>query len=236
MLGGGLMPFSSTLVMGTPGSGKTLLGLSFLAEGGARDEPGLIAGFHESAHDLATTAAGIGLDLGAHVERGLVRVLWDPPLELSADAWAWRLLAAVEEHQVRRVFIDSLTDVQRLIISPIRLSTYVPALVNELRALGATTLMAAEIDSFADERLAVPVPSASATMDNGVLLRQVELNSELHRLITVLKARQAATDPAIRSFVIGDHGIVVRSPFSARSGLLVGRAGGENGPDPELEP
>jgi circadian clock protein KaiC len=36
MLGGGLMPFSSTLVLGTPGAGKTLLGLSFLAEGASR--------------------------------------------------------------------------------------------------------------------------------------------------------------------------------------------------------
>ena len=35
MLGGGLLPFSSTLVTGTPGSGKTVLGLSFLLEGPA---------------------------------------------------------------------------------------------------------------------------------------------------------------------------------------------------------
>ena len=223
MLGGGLMPFSSTLVVGTPGAGKTLLGLSFLAEGASRGERGLVAGFHETAAELTNTAAGIGLDLGRHIDTGLVRVLWDPPLEISADAWAWRLLAAVAEHRPRRVFVDAITDVQRLMASPQRTPTYVAALVNELRVRGATALIAAEIEAYADARLVVPVPAASATMDNGILLRQVELHSELRRLASVLKARQAATDPAIREFVIGDRGIVVTRPFAATSGLLIGR-------------
>ncbi len=230
MLGGGLVPFSSTLVLGTPGAGKTLLGLSFLAEGASRGERGLIAGFHETAADLARTAGGIGLGLGRHVDDGLVRVLWDPPLEVSVDAWAWRLLAAVAEYRPRRVFLDAITDVQRLIAVPQRMPGYVAALVNELRARGTTTLIAAEIDAYADEKVAVPLPAASATMDNAVLLRHVELRSELHRLVSVLKARQAPTDPAIRAFTIGGEGITVAGPFAATSGLLTGRAAGDPAP------
>jgi len=224
MLGGGLMPFSSTLVLGTPGAGKTLLGLSFLAEGASRGERVLMAGFHETAADLVRTAAGIGLDLGRHVDDGRLRVLWDPPLEVSVDAWAWRLLAAIAEHRPRRVFLDALSDVQRLIAVPERMPAYAAALVNELRARGATTLIAAEIDAYSDDRLAVPVPAASAIMDNGVLLRHVELRSELHRLVSVLKARQAPTDPAIRAFTIGSEGITVTGRFAVTSELLTGRA------------
>ncbi|CAA9529411.1 MAG: hypothetical protein AVDCRST_MAG73-788 [uncultured Thermomicrobiales bacterium] len=231
MLGGGLMPFSSTLVMGTPGAGKTLLGLSFLAEGARRGERGLIAGFHETTGDLVMTAAGIGLDLRLPIDAGLVRVLWDAPLEVSVDAWAWRLLEAVAEHRPRRVFIDAITDVQRLLAAPQRMPTYTAALVNELRARGATAMIAAEIDAYAEEQLLAPVPAASATMDNGILLRQVELRSELHRLVSVLKARRAATDPAIRAFTIGGQGISVAGPFAATSGLLTGRAAAAD-PDP----
>ena len=125
---------SSTLVMGTPGAGKTLLGLSYLLEGARRGERGLLAGFHETEAALMSTAARIGLDLQGAIESGLIRILWDPPLELSADAWAWRLLAAVEEHRPRRVFIDALTDIQRFIASPQRMPTFTAALTNELRA------------------------------------------------------------------------------------------------------
>jgi circadian clock protein KaiC len=211
--------------MGTPGSGKTLLGLSFLMEGAARGERGLLAGFHETEPDLITTAARIGLDLRGAIATGMVRVLWDPPLELSADAWAWRLLAAVDHHRPERVFIDALTDIQRFISSPQRMPTYASALTNELRARGATALIATEIDAYVDDQLIVPVPAASATMDNGILLRQIELRSSLHRLVSVLKSRQMETDPTIRGFLISDQGIVVNSPFAgATSGLLTGRA------------
>ena len=103
--------------------------------------------------------------------------------------------------------------------------TYSAALTNELRARGATALIATEIDAYVDDQLVVPVPAASATMDNGILLRQVEIRSTLHRLVSVLKSRQMGTDPTIRSFVVNDQGIVVDSPFAgAASGLLTGRA------------
>jgi circadian clock protein KaiC len=224
MLGGGLLPLSSTLVMGTPGAGKTLLGLSFLLEGARHGEHGLLAGFHETPDDLIATAAGIGLDLQSPITDGLIRILWDPPLELSADAWAWRLLATVEEHRPRRVFIDAITDIHRLMAAPERMPIFAAALTNELRVRGVTALVSTEIDAYVDEQLAVPVPAASATMDNGILLRQVELRSALHRLVSVLKARQLGTDPAIREFVIGSDGISISGPFAATAGLLTGSA------------
>ena len=230
MLGGGLMPFSSTLLMGTPGAGKTLLGLSFLLEGARRGERGLLAGFHETEPALMSTAARIGLDLRGALESGLIRIRWDPPLELSADAWAWRLLNAVEEHRPRRVFIDALTDIQRFVASPQRMPTFTAALTNELRALGATALIATEIDAYVDEQLAVPIPAASATMDNGLLVRQVEIRSSLLRLVSILKARQIGTDPAIREFVISDQGIAVSRPFPASTGLLTGRVATDESP------
>jgi circadian clock protein KaiC len=224
MLGGGLLPRSSTLVMGTPGAGKTILGLSFLLEGASRGEPGLIAGFHETDADLVATAAGIGRDLRGAIEAGLIRIMWDPPLELSADAWAWRLLAMIDEQRPRRVFLDAITDIQRFTDAPSRMPMYIAALSNELRARGATALVATEIDAYVDQQLAVPVPALSATMDNGILLRQVELGSSLHRIISVLKARQMATDPAIHEFAISNGGIAVGGPLAAVKGLLTGSA------------
>jgi circadian clock protein KaiC len=179
---------------------------------------------------LMSTAARIGLDLRGAIESGLIRILWDPPLELSADAWAWRLLDAVEEHRPRRVFIDALTDIQRFIASPQRMPNFTAALTNELRGLGATALIATEIDAYVDEQLAVPIPAASATMDNGILVRQVEIRSSLLRLVSILKARQIGTDPAIREFVVSDQGITVSQPFSASTGLLTGRVAAHESP------
>jgi circadian clock protein KaiC len=224
MMGGGLMPLSTTLVMGTPGAGKTILGLSFVMEGAVRGERGLLVTFHETETDLCATAQRVGLDLRSHVDSRMVRVLWHAPLELSVDEWAWRVLAAVEEQRPTRIYIDALTDVHRLITAPERTPMFVTALVNEIRNHGATTLISAEIDAYASDELAVPVPAASAAMDNCLLLRHVEIHGQLRRLIAVPKVRQAVSDPAIREVQITVRGMNVAYPIQDTSGLLTGRA------------
>lgn len=80
-----------------------------------------------------------------------------------------------------------------------RIPTFITALTNELRMLGATVFFTAEIDAYVDDNLQTPIAPASATMDNGILLRHVELSSELRRVVSVLKARQSETDPATRA-------------------------------------
>lgn len=223
MLSGGLLSGSTTLLLGTPGGGKTVLGLHFLTEGARRGEPGLIATFQETPADLASTADRAGMQLGAHIAAGDVRVLWRPPLELGPDAWAWDLLAVVEEHQPKRLVIDAFTDLLGLFADPERQTRFAHALTNELRRRGVTTIFTFEIDTFVGQELATPVPNVSAMMDAGIVVRSVELESRLRHLVSVLKLRQSHFDPTIREFVIGDEGIVVGEPLPAR-GVLTGLA------------
>lgn len=62
--GGGLPAGRSTLVCGAPGSGKTLLGATFLVHGAVRyNEPGVLMSFEENAQDLADDVASLGFDL-----------------------------------------------------------------------------------------------------------------------------------------------------------------------------
>jgi circadian clock protein KaiC len=221
------------MVLGTPGAGKTLLGLHFLTEGARRGEPGLVAAFHEPPDALAASAAGVGADLGPHLASGLVRVLWRPPLELSPDEWARDLLAAVAEHRPRRLVVDAFTDLARLFADPGRQVGFLTSLTNELRMLDVAALVAVELDAYAGPSLLPPIPAVSASMDNGLLLRTAELGPRLVRVVSVLKTRQAPFDHAIRGFAIGPAGIEVGEPFAAAGGLLTGEArrGGGNGED-----
>jgi circadian clock protein KaiC len=223
MTANGMAVGSSTLIFGTPGAGKTLLGLHFLAEGARRGEAGLIASFHETAPALASTADQAGMDLGPHIASGLVRVLWRPPLELAPDEWAWHLLAAVDEHKPRRLVVDAFSDLAGTFAVPQRQTRFASALTNQLRHRGVTSLFLLEIDQFAGPELTIPVPNVSATMDTGILLRTIELRSSLRRLVSILKQRQTAFDHTIREFTIGSRGITVGEPFEATA-LLTGTA------------
>ena len=222
MLGGGLLPGSATLLVGNPGAGKTLSGLRFVVEGAERGEPGLVAGFHEGPERLAATASGVGIDLGRHLASGLVRVAWRPPLELDPDAWAWGLLAEIAGHRPRRLVVDALTDVHRHIRPPDRAADWMAALANRLRADGVTTLFVVELDTVVGRELRIPLDAVSAAVDNVLLLRHVELGSRLHRLVSVLKARRTAYDPALREYAIGAAGIAVQEPFPGAGPLLTG--------------
>jgi len=234
MLGGGLPPGSSTLLVGNPGAGKTLTGLQFIVAGAEQGERGLIAGFHESPQRLVATAAAIGLDLGRHLDAGLVRILWQLPIDLMPDAWAHTLLATVAAHPPARLFVDSLPDVQQHIVPADRLSDFVTALVTTLREAGVTSLFAAELDTLVGPELRLPIPDISAAMDNGILLRHAELESRLHRLVSILKMRQSTADPTIREYGISERGITVGEPFSQVTALLTGsaRPAGASAPPP----
>src|ERR1700712_4935601 len=63
ILGGGLPSKHLYLVEGTPGAGKTTLGLQFLLEGRARGERGLYVTLSETAVELHTVAASHGWNL-----------------------------------------------------------------------------------------------------------------------------------------------------------------------------
>jgi len=61
---GGLPRGRPTLVCGGPGSGKTLLALTFLVNGASLfDEPGVLLTFEESAEEMADDVASLGFDL-----------------------------------------------------------------------------------------------------------------------------------------------------------------------------
>jgi circadian clock protein KaiC len=209
MLGGGLRAASSTLVLGATGTGKTLLGLSFLAEGLKRNESAVYSGFYESPDRLLATADGIGLGLRRHFETGRLRIDWRPPVELFMDAWADRLLRLVRTVQPRRLFIDGLNAIRDGATYPERLSPFLTALCNELSALEVTTAISGETHPILDQSVDIPVPGVSPLVENTIVLRFVEEGSGLARRIAVLKVRGSAHDTAMREFSITSTGIRV---------------------------
>src|SRR5687767_16026404 len=66
---GGLPKGRPTLICGGPGSGKTLLALTFLVNGAMLyDEPGVLMTFEENADEMASDVASLGFDLPALIE------------------------------------------------------------------------------------------------------------------------------------------------------------------------
>ena len=217
MLHGGVMEASTTALLGAPGAGKTLLGLQFLGEGARRRESAVYFGFFETPDRLVAKAEGIGLQLGDYVAKGLVELIWQPGTEYPIDALASRLLDAVRRRRARRLFIDSVDGFRTASLFPERLVRFFTALTNEVRALGVTTLLSEE---RGDITLSAGDGALSACFENIVMLRYVELRSQLRRLISIVKMRESDYDTSIHEFTVKRQGIEVASSHASAEEIL----------------
>lgn len=204
MFGGGVSRGTTTLMLGSPGAGKTLLGLSFLHAGAAQGQRGLHFGFNEHPEALLAKARRIGLALGG------VDLLWQPPVEHILDALAERLLGAVRAGAIERLFLDGLVAFKSSVSSPERLAQFFPALFNELRALGVTTLVSEETRELFVQELEAPLARVSALWDNILMLRELDLDGERARVVSVLKRRDGPHERRDAVFAITAEGIKIQ--------------------------
>ncbi len=209
MIGGGLLSGSVTLVIGPPGSGKTLLGLQFLHAGAEAGAPGLHVGFFETPERLVSKAEGVGLAIGAHVAERRIAIDWSPPLEQHADALAERLVDVVRRTGIQRVVIDGLSGFAQAIQGPKRLHRLFTALCNELRHHGVTTIVSEEAGLVVGETLDLPVGRLSAAVDNIILLRYAERDATLRRYLSILKMREGEYDATVRELTISKRGLAL---------------------------
>ena len=222
MLGGGIDRGSATLVVGTPGAGKTLSGLAFLSAGAEEGEPGLLLGYHEPPETLVRKGESVGLPMGRWVEQGKLHIQWRTPAEMLADEEAQQLLALVRDHGIRRVVIDAVEDLRAAIIPQEREIYFLASLANLLREQGVTTVFLQDLHRIVGVSFEMPMAALSAAMDNVLHLRFVEQKGELSRLVSVLKVRGRKHDHALRHFHITPEGMRVGKSFAHSEMVLTG--------------
>jgi circadian clock protein KaiC len=114
---GGLPKGRPTLVCGGPGSGKTLLALTFLVNGAVRfDEPGVLMTFEENAQEICGDVASLGFDLPELITAGKLAVDYvrverseiEETGEYDLEGLFVRLDYAIKSVGARRVVLDTI--------------------------------------------------------------------------------------------------------------------------------
>ena len=224
MIAGGLPIDSMTMVLGPTGVGKTTLGMQFLVEGARRGEPGLYFGFFEQPRALIGKSARIGLGLERAHQEGLVEIVWRRPIEGIIDVLGQDLLDAVRRSRAERLFLDGMQGFEVSVDPPDRMREVFSALADELAREGVTTIYSMETADLFGPRIEVPQRGLSAITHNVVLMRHVELDARLYRLLSILKVRDSEHDNRMREFRITSRGIEMADTFEAARELLSGTA------------
>lgn len=225
MLYGGVPTGSTVALLGSPGTGKTLMGLSFLLEGAKNGQHGMYFGFYEPPPRLCEKAAQVGIHLEKYIKSGLIEIIWQPPLEHMMDSLAEQLLERIRENpkQRRRLFIDGIEGFRAAAVYHDRIPRFLSALTNQLRMLDVTTVVSEELELFKPE-VNMPNPELANVVETVILLRYVELRSQLYRLLSIMKMRESRYETSIREFRITDTGLVVAESFETAEAILTGHA------------
>ena len=96
------------------------------------------------------------------------------------------------------------------------------ALTKYLERVGVTVLIVNQMEKIIARDLSVTDYGVSYLADNILLLRYVEMGSEIRRTMGVLKKRMGDFEKTLREFTISDQGLQLGEPLAGMQGLLTG--------------
>jgi circadian clock protein KaiC len=215
---GGIPLASSTVVIGSTGTGKTTMGVHFLHASSA-DEPGLHLSFFEGPDRIRAKARSLGLPLEGLEASGAVELMWQSPGEALLDEIAERLLSAITRRQVRRLVIDGLSGFLESAVYQERINRFFSCLVNELRSRGVTVLMTLETRDVVSSVISMPW-GVSGLVDNLFFLRFVHDEGQVERLMTIIKMRDTDYQAGLRRLRIDSRGMHIAGTYRADGDVI----------------
>lgn len=217
MLDGGLPKGYSLLMVGPPGVGKTTFATQFLTEGANLGERGIVASFEESS------STALNPPLQELISAGKVNLLDTKSLNLSLDEILHQLVESIRQTGATRIVIDSLSGFE-VGLTPEFRENYrdsILRMITTVTGMGATILLTAELEDGPDD-LRFSQYGNAFLADALVILRYIEIDSKLSRIIGVVKVRGSNHSKEIRSYEITASEIVIGKVLSGYQGLLTG--------------
>jgi circadian clock protein KaiC len=216
MTGGGLPRSRTTVLVGGPGSGKTILALQFLVHGArACQEPGIFVAFEETAGRIVANAESFGWDLPALQRKKLYFLEAQPGPDLvqsgafDLSGMLAALAAQVKEMGARRIVFDALDVVLALLPDPVSRQRELYRLHEWLLAQGLTGLITGKASPGTDSGGEQAFGFMQFMVDCSIILNHTVVLGVSQRNLRVQKYRGSSFDENESPFLIGDKGLEV---------------------------
>ena len=210
---GGLPRGRPTLVCGSAGSGKTLLGMEFLVRGTQLGEPGVCITFEERVDDLIANVASLGFDLPQliaekklrldHVQ--LDRSQIEEAGEYDLEGLFVRLGYAIDAIGAQRVLLDTIEALFAGLSNTGILRAELARLFGWLKDRGVTTIVTGERGEGQLTRHGLE----EYVSDCVILLEHRVSETIFTRRLRVVKYRGSVHGTNEYPFLIDEHGISV---------------------------
>lgn len=220
LLGGGLEEGTSTLISGPPGTGKSSLASQYVAAAAGRGESSAMFLFEEATNNLLNRTDGLGMDIRAPYESGLVQIQQIDPAELSPGEFTSAVCQAADRG-CKVVVIDSINGYLNAMPDERFLTTHLHELLTYLGQRGVVTLLVGVQQGMLGGNMSTAV-DASYLADNVLMLRYFEHDGEVKQAVSVFKKRGSLHERTIRQFSMSERGIEVGGVLRGFRGILTG--------------
>lgn len=220
MLGvGGYYCGSSVLVTGSSGTGKTIFAAHFADAACRRGERCIYFAFEESPAQIVRNMRSVGLDLGRHVDAGLLRFEAARPSLYGLEMHLTLMLREVERFTPAAVVIDPISAFRG---PTVEVHATLMRMVDLLKVRGITAMITnlTSANRAGDET----EYGLSSLMDNWIGLHDIEANGERNRGLYLLKARGMSHSNQIREYILTANGVQLIDPYIGPEGVLTGSA------------
>lgn len=220
LLGGGLDRGTTNLIMGPAGTGKSTLALKYACSMAERGERSLLFTFDETRDTMLERADALGLEIGEHIQTGLVQVQQVDPAEISPGEFAGRMQEGVEDG-AKLVAIDTLNGYLNAMPGEQYLINQLHELSAYLNQQGVVTIFTLAQHGLV-AAFEAPV-DLSYLADTVVSLRYFEAAGAMKKAIAVIKKRSGQHEQTIREFALqSGKGIRIGEPLIEFQGVLSG--------------
>jgi circadian clock protein KaiC len=219
--GKGFFRGSSILVSGTAGTGKTSIAAYFANASCQRKERCIYFAFEESPQQIIRNMLSIGIDLKAHIDKGLLEMHAARPTLNGLEMHLVSIHKHVKRFRPKTVILDPITNLIT-VGSVSEVKAMLIRLIDFLQSENITVLFTAlTLNTIVNEQTDEGV---SSLVDAWLLVRDIESNGERNRGMYIMKSRGMKHSNQVREFVITDKGLDLVDVYLGTDGVLIGSA------------
>ncbi len=213
LIEGGLNEKSTTVIVGSSGTGKTTFGVQFLMHGIENGEQGLFVSLEESPEQIMREAEAIGIDLRKHYEKDLFFIhLKGKNFKKMIEEQLPQLVKARSDYDIStRVVIDPITPVLWATDDRLEQRELIGKLFYTLRELGVV-ISTVEEHTKPGETVGEDVLLPIYLADGALHLEYYPIGGAFNRTLKVIKMRGTHHGEGVYPYMfVRGMGVVVRA-------------------------
>jgi circadian clock protein KaiC len=216
MIEGGFQESSTNLLVGGPGSGKTIFSTQFLMGGLKKGEKCLYITFEEKKNQFYLNMKEFKFDLEYYEKKGLFMFLEYSPVKVKTmlDEGGGAIESIVINKKISRIIIDSITSFELLFDNELEKREAVLNLFNIIKSWGCTSLLTLEEEPTIDGKISSRTLEFES--DSIIVLYFIREGNERQRYIEIEKMRGTKHSKKLYKFEINNAGIEIKNPASLK--------------------